>query len=88
MPDRSSALELTVSEEHFPRYDPVHGTPDPMVRRLLTIRTPKGTAPFEQTDYGHPGRFNPWDQRAIDHALQAETPKLLALGERITPLLS
>ena len=26
-------IQIIVTEEQFPRYDPAHGTPDPMVRR-------------------------------------------------------
>ena len=64
----TSVVEISVSEEQYPRYDPAHGTPDPMVRRLVTMRLPAGSARFEQTDYGHPGRFNAWEPRGIDSA--------------------
>ncbi len=84
----TSICELTVTEEHFDRYDPSHGTPDPMVRRLATIRLPKGTARFEQTDYGHPGRFNDWDPRGIDTALQPRTNELRALCQSLTAAIS
>ena len=82
-----NAIDINVTEEHYPRYDPAHGTPDPMVRRLLTISLPKGSARFEQTDYGHAGRFNPWDPRGIDSPLQPQANALKALCEAITPLL-
>jgi hypothetical protein len=82
-----SVLEISVVEERFPRYDPAHGTPDPMVRRLMTVTADGRTARFEQTDYGHPGRFNPWDARGIDMALQPHTAELKAVCEAITPLL-
>jgi len=81
-------VELSIIEEHYPRYDPAHGTPDPMARRLLTVQLPKGVARFEQTDYGHPGRFNPWDPRGIDTLLQPHTTDLKALCEALTPLLA
>lgn len=84
----TSVVEISVSEEQYPRYDPAHGTPDPMVRRLVTMRLPAGSARFEQTDYGHPGRFNAWEPRGIDSRLQARTAELLALCEAITPLAS
>ena len=83
----SNAIELTVTQEEFPRYDAAHGTPDPMVRRLLTLRLPGGTARFEQTDYGHPGRFNPWEPRGIDSALQPRTNELRSVCDALTPLL-
>ncbi len=83
----NAMLEISVVEEHFPRYDPAHGTPDAMVRRTLTLTSKGRTARFEQTDYGHPGRFNPWDARGIDVALQAKTAQLKAVCDAITPLL-
>ena len=80
-------LELSLTEQVYPGYDPAHGTPHPMVRRLIVIRAPKGEARFEQTDYGHPGRFNNWEPRGIEPALQARTYELEALCERIGALL-
>ena len=80
-------FELTITEQSFPRYDPAHGTPDPMVRRLATIALGSSQARFEQTDYGHPGRFNPWDPRGIDAALQARAEQLRELCSRVTLLL-
>jgi hypothetical protein len=86
-PAAASLANIAVTEQHFPGRDPTHGTPDPLVRRLLTISLPAGAARFEQTDYGHPGRFNPWEPRGIDGALQLRTPELLALCAAVTPLL-
>lgn len=80
-------VEITLTQEQFPRYDPAHGTPDPMIRRLLTMRLPGGEATFEQTDYGHPGRFNPWEPRGIDAHLQPRTEELRAICAALTPLL-
>ena len=87
-PSAASMVSIAVTEQHFPRYDAAHGTPDPMVRRLLTISLPAGAARFEQTDYGHPGRFNTWEPRGMDAALQPRTPELLALCAAVTPLLT
>jgi hypothetical protein len=87
MADPKTVLELTVTEERFPAYDPAHGTPDPMLRRLIELKLPHGSARFEQTDYGHAGRLNPWDARGIDARLQARTAALKALCDAITPLL-
>lgn len=52
----TTAIEISVTQEHYPPYDAAHGTPNPMVRRLLTLKLPTGAARFEQPDYGHPGR--------------------------------
>ena len=87
MSDPTTRIEITVTEESFPRYDPAHGTPDPMVRRLATISRGAAIARFEQTDYGHPGRFNPWDPRGIDGPLQSRTEQLRELCDRISELL-
>lgn len=84
----TTAIEISVIEEHYARYDAAHGTPDPMVRRLLTLKLPTGAARFEQTDYGHPGRFNAWEPRGIDTALQARTNELRAVCDTLTPLLT
>ncbi len=82
-----TVIEINVAEEQYPRYDAAHGTPDPMVRRLLTVKLSKGGARFEQTDYGHPGRFNAWEPRGIDTALQPRTNELKAVCDALTPLL-
>jgi hypothetical protein len=74
-------------EETLPPGDRSHGTPQTMVRRLLEFELPQGTARLEQTDYGHPGRFNPWDPRGIDSRLQAKTAQLLAAAEAIGSLV-
>jgi hypothetical protein len=71
-------IEIVVEEELLPRYDPAHGTPDPVVRRLATFLLPAGEARFEQTDYGHPQRFNDWEPRGIDARLQ---PRVAALRD-------
>lgn len=86
-PTATSIADIAVTQQHYPPYDAAHGTPDPMVRRLASITLPAGTARFEQTDYGHAGRFNAWEARGIDVALQPRTPELLALCAALTPLL-
>ena len=74
-----NVLDFNITEERFARYDEMHGTPDPMIRRVASIRLPAGSAHFEQTDYGHPGRFNAWEPRGIDAKLQPRTEELRAL---------
>lgn len=83
----TTVVEISVTQQHYPPYDAAHGTPDPMVRRLLTLTLPAGAARFEQTDYGHPGRLNAWEPRGVDPALQARTNELRAACDAITPLL-
>ncbi|MDP9236850.1 MAG: hypothetical protein M3P30_05545 [Chloroflexota bacterium] len=88
MSTAANLIEITVTQEEFPPYDPSHGTPDRMVRRLLTLRLPAGSARFEQTDYGHASRFNPWEPRGIDTPLQPRANELRALGDALTALLT
>lgn len=42
---------------------------------------------FEQTDYGHPGHFNPWEPRGIDPALQPRMDELRSVCAALAPLL-
>lgn len=74
-------------EETLPPHDPSHGTPNAMVRRTLEFELLSGRARLEQTDYGHPGRFNPWDPRGVDAKLQPKTARLKAVAEAIEALL-
>ena len=85
MPERSALARY--SEESKPPYDESHGTPHAMVRRVLEFELPQGKAQLEQTDYGHPGRFNPWEPRQIDAKLQPRTAALIAAAEAIAALL-
>lgn len=87
MPEPTPAITITVSEELLPRYDASHGTPDPMVRRLAIIHTPMGETTLEQTDYGHPGRFNAWEPRGIPPALQPRTEELRVLCQSLSTFL-
>ena len=76
-----TVLSLRVEAKTFPPYDDFHGTPNPMQWRKVTIETPKGTAAFEQTDYGHAGRWNGWEPRGIPVALVPKLDALRALAE-------
>ena len=83
--DRTATVRL--NEERFPPHDALHGTPHEMVRRTLEFELPDGTSRWEQSDYGHPGRFGGWEPRAIDSKLQPKTAKLKAATEAIGELL-
>ncbi len=74
-------------EEHYPPHDALHGTPHEMLRRVLEIELPDGTSTWEQTDYGHPGRYNDWEPRGIDARLQTKTARLKAAAQAIGELL-
>ncbi len=87
MPEPASEALIRVREETLPAHDPSHGTPHPVVRRTLDFELPKGVARWEQSDYGHPGRFNPWEPRAIDVALQPRTAQLRTAAEAVAALL-
>ena len=83
----TKGIAITIEQERLPRYDPAHGTPDPMSRRVATLILPLGEATFEQTDYGHPGRFNPWEPRGIDEKLRQSAPALRAICESLEAFL-
>lgn len=85
--EATEIVALRVTEQRYPPCDAAHATPDPMVRRLLTLRLPGGEATFEQTDYGHAGRFNAWEPRGIATALQPRTEELRELCEALSALL-
>jgi hypothetical protein len=76
-----TTLAIRVEMKDFPPYDPFHGTNQPMVWRRVVIETVKGKATFEQTDYGHAGRFNPWETRGVDPALLAALRSLEVLAD-------
>jgi len=80
-------VAVRLSEQVLPPQDPLHGTADQVVRRLATIDTPGGHASWEQTDYGHPGRFNPWEPRGISVSLQPKFRQLLTAVEAAGELL-
>jgi hypothetical protein len=87
MPEPTRQIVARLREEVLPPHDPSHGTNDPMLRRTLELDLPAGHATWEQTDYGHPGRLNPWEPRAIDAKLQPRTNDLRAAAEALAALL-
>jgi hypothetical protein len=87
MPDTVRYLTIRLQEETLPPNDPAHGTPAAMVRREAVFKLPEGEAHWEQTDYGHPGRFNPWDPRGVDANLQAKAEALRAAADALSALL-
>lgn len=87
MPNSTREALIRIHEETLPPMDPSHGTPNAMVQRVLTFELPEGAAQWEQTDYGHPGRFNPWEQRHIDAKLQPKAAALQAIAEGLSALL-
>jgi hypothetical protein len=82
-----TVLNLHCEQRIYPPYDPLHGTPNPMLMRRVSIETRQGTASFEQTDYGHPGRLNPWEPRGIPSGLVPRLEQLRALAEAAGALL-
>ena len=87
MPESIREAVIRFREETLPAYDPSHGTPDPVLRRRLDFQLPQGEARWEQSDYGHPGRCNPWEPRGIDAPLQPRTAQLRAVAEALAALL-
>jgi len=83
----AKTLRVECEQRVYPPYDAFHGTPSPMLWRRLTIETPQGSAAFEQTDYGHPGRLNPWEPRGIASPLLPKLAQLRAIAEAVAALL-
>ena len=86
-PPAQPAVRVHVTQETMPPRDDRHGTPHPVVERVFSFELPAGTAVVDQTDYGHPGRFNPCHARRVPPALQPRTPQLLAAAEALAGLL-
>jgi len=80
-------LRVQVCQEVYPPHHPIHGTPHPVVQRIFRFELPQGTAEVDQSDYGHPGRFNPCHPRQIPLALQPKTAQLVAAAEALARLL-
>ncbi len=80
-------LSVRVTQEVFPPRHEMHGTPHPVVQRLFTFTFPEGQAEVDQTDYGHPGRFNPCHAKRIPTPLQSKTGQILAAAEALAALL-
>jgi hypothetical protein len=83
-----SIASVRAEQRSYAAYDAFHGTNSPMLWRQVTITTPTGIAVFEQTDYGHPGRLNPWQHRGIPVSLQARADELEAVADRVAALLA
>jgi hypothetical protein len=85
---RVSVLSVRLEQRTYPAYDPFHGTNAPMLWRQVTITLPEGAAVFEQTDYGHPGRLNPWEHRGLPPALLSKATRLMAVAEAVGELMA
>lgn len=80
-------VDVRITQEVFPPRHEMHGTPHPVVQRVFTFALPQGTAEVDQTDYGHPGRFNPCHAKRIPTPLQPRTGQILAAAEALAVLL-
>ena len=87
MNDVSTVLQVACEQRTYPPYDAFHGTPSPMLWRRVTISTPRGDAAFEQTDYGHPGRLNPWEPRGIATPLLPQLARLYDTVDAVAALM-
>ena len=83
---QTEALTVRVTSETIPPYHDRHGTPHAVVERIFTFTLPQGTVVVDQTDYGHPGRFNPCHLRSAPTPLQPRTTQLLAAAEALAAL--
>lgn len=84
---KPAKLQVRITQEIFPPRHESHGTADPMVERVFAFEFPLGTVEVDQTDYGHPGRFNPCHPRRIPPTLQPKTGQLLAAAGALAALL-
>ncbi len=83
----STALEISITQEVLPAGHGSHGTPDPVLKRIIRFRFPEGEAQVDQTDYGHPGRMNPCYPQQIPPRLQPRTSQILAAAEALAKLV-
>ncbi len=84
----SVRVSVSFRQEVLPAQHPSHGTPDPMVRRGVEVEVNGRRAALEQTDYGHPGRFNPPQLRRVSAALAGREAQLKALVPVLAALAS
>ena len=82
----TSIINAVCEQRVYPPYDALHGTPHAMLWRRVTITTSNGKAAFEQTDYGHPGRLNPWETRGVTSALTSKLSQLRAVADALAAL--
>ena len=80
-------LDVHITQEVFPARHAMHGTPHPVVQRVFSFGFPQGAAEVDQTDYGHPGRFNPCHAKHIPTPLQPRTNQIVAAAEALAALL-
>lgn len=80
-------LHIRIMQQVFPARHETHGTPYPVVQRVFAFNFPQGTAEVDQTDYGHPGRFNPCHVRHVPPALQPKTSQIVAAAQALAALL-
>jgi len=80
-------LRIRITQRLYPPYDDRHGTASSVVERTFAFDFPQGTAEVDQTDYGHPGRFNPCHPRLVPPALQPKTNQLVAAATALAGLL-
>ena len=80
---QTMTISATLEQRVFPPYDGFHGTPHAMLWRRVTVTTPQGIATFEQTDYGHPGRLNPWETRGVASPLMPRLAELRGVAEAL-----
>ncbi|MFI5266407.1 MAG: hypothetical protein ACHQ7M_03425 [Chloroflexota bacterium] len=82
-----NAVQVTVTQVSLPPHHYLHGTPHQVVSRLFTFELPNGTAVVDQTDYGHPGKFNPCHAKTVPTPLQPKTHQLVAAAESLAALM-
>ena len=84
----SVLVNVSLVQEVLPAHHRLHGTPDPVVRRRMTVEVGASRAALEQTDYGHPGRFNPPQVRVLSATLADREAQFKALIPVLADLMS
>ena len=80
---RWKMAQVTVSQTMLPPHHPLHGTPHQVIHRLFTFELPSGQAEVDQSDYGHPGRFNPCHAKRIPPSLRLRMRDILVAAEAL-----
>lgn len=82
-----NVIQVTVEQTSLPPHHYLHGTPHTVVSRLFRFELLGGVAEVDQTDYGHPGKFNPCHAKTIPTPLQPKTNQLVAVAEGLAALI-
>ncbi len=84
--DATVVVSARCEQRVYPPYDSLHGTPNAMLWRKVTIETPRGSAAFEQTDLRPPGPAQPVGAARRGARPTARLSQLQAAAESLAAL--